>query len=147
MNWEVLFFHSSFCVHRSSFQLVLRAAQQAADVGSVHVDDQCAASERDREQWREASRRRSRAPKYPDAERHTRGGRDRTERDVARAPDDEQEDNGDDANRRRREREKDAETRRHAFAAAKLEPDREAVPDDGGEGGGGDPPADAEVRQ
>src|SRR5205085_9863325 len=145
MNERQTVFNSSFRTLHSSFQFVLRAAQQATDVGPVHEDDQRAAAERDREQRREASRRRSRAPKHPNAERYTRGGRDRAERDVARAPDDEQKDEGDKTDCRRREQEKDAKPCRHALAAAKLEPDRKTVADDDRERSRRNPPVETEI--
>src|SRR5215216_4047667 len=67
----------------TSFQLVLRAAEQAADVAPVHEDDQCAADECDRNERRGAcGRRAAEACKQPDAWGHQRGGRDRAERDV-----------------------------------------------------------------
>ena len=71
---------------------------------------------------------------------------DRAERDVARAPDDQNEDDERERHDERREREEDADARRHALAAAKPQPDGEAMPDDGRDGARGDQPVDAEVR-
>ena len=46
-------FHSSFLIPHSSFQSVLRAAQESGDIGAVHVDDKGAAQKRRRQKGRE----------------------------------------------------------------------------------------------
>src|SRR5437868_1930159 len=65
MNERQTVFNASFIILRSSFQFVLRAAQQATDVSPVHEDDQHAAAERDRNQLSEEHRCLRRACKQP----------------------------------------------------------------------------------